>query len=181
MDTDDTELIARVLAADDRRAFGALVRRHEAAVRAFLGRLTRGNHALADDLAQETFIQAYRSLARFRGGSQLRTWLLGIAYNAFRGEMRRSRPVDTVLDPHPAAAADDATPHTTTSDLRHDLAAAVATLPLEQQTVIHLCFHQGLSHSEASCVLDWPLGSIKTHLLRAKETLRQHLGAWAPN
>lgn len=181
VDADDIDLIARVLANDDRHAFAALVQRHQAAVRAFLVRLTRGDHACADDLAQETFIQCYRALARFRGGSQFRTWLLGIAYNQYRGFVRRSQPAADLAGAtadEPGAALEPA--HTTSSDLQHDLAAAVATLSSEQQAVIHLCFREGLSHSEASCVLDWPLGSVKTHLLRAKEKLRQHLSAWAP-
>jgi len=179
VDSDDIDLIARVLAADDRHAFAALVHRHEGAVRAFLARLTHGDHARADDLAQETFIQGYRSLARFRGGAQFRTWLLGIAYNQFRSAARRAaaEPVDAVPDDE---HIDTAPAHTTTSDLHHDLAAAVATLSPEQQTIVHLCYHEGLSHNEASCVLDWPLGSVKTHLLRAKEKLRHHLRAWAP-
>ena len=90
MDADDIDLIARVLAADDRHAFATLVRRHQEALRAFLTRLTRGDHARADDLAQETFIQAYHSLGRFAGGAQFRTWLLGIAYNQFRSAARRT-------------------------------------------------------------------------------------------
>lgn len=189
MDPDDIDLIARALASDDRRAFGLLVERHQGAVRAFLTRLLRGDHARADDLAQETFIQGYRSLGRFRGGSQFRTWLLGIAYNQFRNSVRRDRAA--VGDIQPGVESAGPTPaeletatavdgHTAASDLRQDLAAAVATLSAEQQTVIHLCFQEGLSHSEASCVLEWPLGSVKTHLLRAKEKLRHHLRAWAP-
>lgn len=183
METDDIDLIARVLASDDRHAFATLVRRHEGAVRAFLTRLTRGDHARADDLAQETFIQGYRSLARFAGGSQFRTWLLGIAYNQFRSAARRdasSAPAQDTAVEATLEAVDPLPAHTSASDLRHDLAAAVATLSAEQQTVVHLCYQEGLSHSEASCVLDWPLGSVKTHLLRAKEQLRHHLRAWAP-
>lgn len=85
---------------------------------------------------------------------------------------------DAASTTHEHAAEQPA--HTAASDLQHDLAAAVATLSAEQQTVVHLCYHEGLSHSEASCVLDWPLGSVKTHLLRAKDKLRHHLRAWAP-
>lgn len=185
METDDIDLIASVLASDDRHAFAALVRRHEGAVRAFLTRLTRGDHARADDLAQETFIQGYRSLARFAGGSQFRTWLLGIAYNQFRSSARRATGTIAALAEQSTdaafEAADPGPAHTDASDLRHDLAAAVAALSPDQQTVVHLCYREGLSHSEASCVLDWPLGSVKTHLLRAKEQLRHHLRAWAPS
>src|ERR1035438_5183166 len=74
----ETRLIARVLAYDDRHAFSELVRQHQSAVRGFLRRLTGGRHALADDLAQETFIEAYRNLGRFHGESAFAAWLFGI-------------------------------------------------------------------------------------------------------
>ena len=61
----DAALIARVLRDDDRAAFGELVRRHQPLVRGFLRRMLGGAHALADDVAQETFIKAYRGAARF--------------------------------------------------------------------------------------------------------------------
>ena len=62
----DADLIARVVVNDDRHAFSELVRRHQSAVRASLRKLTRGDEGLADDLAQETFILAYRNLSKFR-------------------------------------------------------------------------------------------------------------------
>ncbi len=62
----DAELIARALVADDRHAFAELVKRHQSSVRACLRRLTAGNHALADDLAQDTFVLAWRNLKSFR-------------------------------------------------------------------------------------------------------------------
>ena len=62
----DAQLIARVLVQDDRHAFSELVRRYQSALRATLRRLTAGDHALADDLAQETFLLAYHNLASFR-------------------------------------------------------------------------------------------------------------------
>ena len=87
----DSELIVRVVAFDDRTAFGELVTRHQSAVRNFIRHLTGGDAALADDLAQETFIQAYRSLPHFRGESAFPTWLLGIAHNRWRNARRQQR------------------------------------------------------------------------------------------
>jgi RNA polymerase sigma factor (sigma-70 family) len=181
----DLDLVARVLADDDRRAFADLVRRHEAAVRAFLVRVARGDHALADDLAQETFVECYRSLARFRGGSQFRTWLLGIAYNRLRSELRRRRPHEAWEgDALPADSAPEldlaAPPPSEVVDLRSDLATALARLPADERAAIHLCYHEGLSHAEAACVLDCPLGTVKTNVLRAKDKLRVLMQAWAP-
>ena len=87
----DADLIARVLAAGDPNAFGELVRRYQSPVRAFLRRLTRGDAALADDLAQETFLRAWRKLETFRAEARFSTWLFGIAVNEFRARLRRDR------------------------------------------------------------------------------------------
>src|SRR5689334_14344277 len=85
---DDTALVARVLASDDRHAFATLVRRHQSTVRGLLRRLTCGDAARADDLAQETFLRAYRGLASLRGSAKLSSWLLSIAYRTFLDDAR---------------------------------------------------------------------------------------------
>ena len=174
----DTELIARALAAEDRAAFGLLVQRHQSAVRQFLRHLTHGDAALADDLAQETFVQAWRSLARFRGSSAFTTWLLGIAHNHWRNARRRERPHAALGEPGTPEPAVPAT--TSASDLHHDLSAALAQLDEDERLVLHLGYQQGLSHAEIAALLDWPLGTVKTHLARGKEKLRQLLAAWNP-
>ena len=174
----DSELIVRVVASDDRAAFGELVRRHQSAVRNFTRNLTDGDAALADDLAQETFIQAYRSLSRFRGESAFPTWLLGIAHNRWRNARRQQR-VHVPLDPEEAVHATVPSP-APAADLRHDLANALRRLSPDEQTAVHLCYQQGLSHSEIAAVLDWPLGTVKTNIARGKEKLRQLLAVWNP-
>lgn len=178
MTADDSALIARVLAADDRAAFGDLVRRHQSAVRQFLRSLTLGDTALADDLAQETFLLAYRTLARFRGDSSFTTWLLGIAHNHWRNARRRQRTVP--LAPAHLEARPPAPSAERASDLRHDLAQALATLSPDEQTALHLCYQQGLSHREIAAIVGWPIGTVKTHLARSKEKLRPLLASWNP-
>ena len=101
----DAELIARVVVHDDRHAFSELVRRHQSAVRATLRRLTAGNHALADDLAQETFMLAYRNLKSFRQEAQFSTWLYRIATNAFLADARKRK--EELLGDRDADVADD--------------------------------------------------------------------------
>jgi RNA polymerase sigma factor (sigma-70 family) len=174
----DPELIARVVVSDDHAAFGELVRRHQSAVRHFLRHLVRGDHALADDLAQETFVQAYRSLAQFQGRASFSTWLLGIAHNHWRNARRRSQPVP--VEPEHLAALESAPSHAPASDLKQDLAQALEQLAPEEQTALHLCYQQGLSHSEIAAVLLWPLGTVKTHLNRGKDKLRPLLAPWNP-
>lgn len=173
----DAELIARVLSQDDRAAFGELVVRHQSAVRHFLRHLTRGDTALADDLAQETFVQAYRALGRFRTAGALSTWLLGIAHNHWRNARRRQREQPVSPDELPDTGTASAIAG---SDLRHDLSLALRELSADEQLAIHLGYQQGLSHPEIAALASWPLGTVKTHLARAKQKLRQHLAAWNP-
>lgn len=174
----DSELIDRVLRHDDHAAFGELVQRHQSAVRHFLRHLAGGDHALADDLAQESFVQAYRSLPRYAGTAKFSTWLLGIAHNHWRNARRRRQPVSLdhasfdALEPTPSPAP--------ASDLRHDLAQALRRLGPEEQAAVHLHYQQGLSHGEMAEILRWPLGTVKTHLARAKEKLRLLLAPWNP-
>jgi len=175
----DAVLIARVLVSSDRHAFSELVKRNQSALRGFLRGLTKGDHALADDLAQEALIEAYRSLSSFQGGSKFSTWLLGIAYNRFRGHSRRRReePVDTSQE---SGVADDVSPDTQPlADIGQDLDAALATLRPEEQVALRLCYREGFSHEEAAGLMGCPLGTVKTHILRAKTRLRSFLDAYA--
>lgn len=164
----DAELVARVLAGDDRRAFAELVRRHQSAVRGLLRRLTGGDAALADDLAQETFLKAYRALAGWRGGAKLSTWLHRIAYNAWASQARRA-PSPEPPGPEPARAADAAAID------RADLWRALGRLRDEERTALALTYAEEVTHEEAAAILDWPLGTLKTHVLRGKEKLRRLL------
>jgi RNA polymerase sigma-70 factor (ECF subfamily) len=174
----DSELIVRVVTKDDRNAFGELVQRHQGAVRRFLRYLTRGDQALADDLAQETFIQAYRGLGNFKNHSSIATWLLGIARNHWRNRRRREKTAHATLEP--ISAEETAPSPARATDLKNDLSEAIRHLDEEEQVALHLCYHQGLSHSEISDVLGWPVGTVKTHLARSKEKLRPLLAAWNP-
>lgn len=174
----DPELIARVLVSDDHAAFGELVRRHQSAVRHFLRHLSGGDATLADDLAQDTFVQAWHGLAHFRGTSAFATWLLGIAHNHWRNARRKQRTVP--VEPAHLATLEPVPSPAPLSDLRHDLDRALRTLAEEERTALHLCFQQGLSHSEIADVLQWPLGTVKTHINRGKEKLRPLLASWNP-
>src|SRR5512139_3390134 len=87
----DAALIARAVVQDDRHAFAELVRRHQSSVRACLRKLTAGNHALADDLAQETFVLAWRNLKSFRQEAKFSTWLYRIATNCWLADARKRK------------------------------------------------------------------------------------------
>ena len=174
----DAMLIARVVRRDDRGAFGELVRRHQPLVRGFLRRMLGGARQLgddlADDLAQETFIKAYRSLRAFRGDAAFSSWLCAIATNELRAEWRRrKRHADFLEDePHEASAA-DARGNAPATAIEID--AALARLPEAQRAALVLCFEHGLTHEEAAAALACPLGTLKSHIARGKARLRAWL------
>jgi RNA polymerase sigma factor (sigma-70 family) len=174
----DADLIARVLADDDQHAFGELVRRHQSSVRGLLRQLTRTDISLADDLAQETFIRAYKNIRSFRGEARFSTWLYRIAYNCFREDARKRKELVGVDEELLQAEHD---PQTVDPGLRHDLMHALNLLPLHERTAVVLCCQNGLSHDEAARVLDIPLGTVKTNVLRGREKLKRTLAAWGPN
>ena len=180
----DAQLIARVLVNDDRHAFGELVRRHQSAVRATLRKLAAGNHALAEDLAQETFLLAYRNLRSFRQEAKFSTWLYRIAYNAFLADARKMKelPLPDVSDTDDLASAGDAdpTPVARSASLSVDLARAMVILSDAERAAIVQCYHNDLSHEEAAYVLGCPVGTVKTHILRAKQKLKARLDGWGP-
>src|SRR5512144_3455531 len=185
----DAMLIARVVVHDDRHAFAELVRRHQSAVRATLRRLTAGNHALADDLAQETFLLAYRNLKSFRQEARFSTWLYRIATNAFLAEARKRKEQllgDTVTavgeadDPAPHEVPGEAADHVRAASLKLDLERALAVLSAAERAAIVQCYHNDLSHEEAAYVLNCPVGTVKADILRAKQKLKARLAAWAP-
>ncbi|HXC98919.1 MAG TPA: sigma-70 family RNA polymerase sigma factor [Verrucomicrobiae bacterium] len=167
----DADLIARVLAREDHNAFGELVRRHQSPVRAFLARMARGDAHLADDLAQETFLKAWKKLHTFRGNARFSTWLFGIAFNEFRDFVRRRKELaleDADNLPNEPATARDGL-------LRLDLTEALKRLSSNERAAVVLCCQNGLSHEEVSQVLDCPLGTVKTNILRGKDKLRRLL------
>ena len=178
MELTDAVLVARVLVDDDQNAFGELVRRHQSAVRGLLRQLTRTDVALADDLAQQTFLRAYKNIRSFRGEARFSTWIYRIAYNCFREDARRRKEFvgideEQLQTQHDPQVADPA--------LRHDLMRALNLLPLNERSAVLLCCQNGLSHDEASRVLDIPLGTVKTNVLRGREKLKRMLADWGPN
>ena len=176
MPLSDAELVARVLVDDDHHAFAELVRNHQSTVRGLLRQLTGSDVALADDLAQETFLRAYKNLRSFRGEARFSTWLYRIAYNCFREHARKRREL-VGIDEEQLAREHD--PQIVDPALRQDLMHALSLLPVHERTAIVLCCQNGLSHDEAARVLDIPLGTVKTNVLRGREKLKRTLAAWA--
>ena len=173
----DVDLILAALERDDRNAFSELVRRHQATVRTVLRRLTRGDAALADDLAQETFVLAWRNLRAFRFEARFSTWIYRIAFNAWQSEARKRREVLLELDdesPPPGSEGFDVMPDVAA---RVDMERAIATLSDGERAAITACYYADLTHEEAAKALGMPLGTVKTHVLRAKAKLKARLAS----
>lgn len=168
MDDPDQQILAAVLVDGDLKAFGRLVEKYQLPVRGFLLRLVKGNHALADDLAQDTFLTAFRRIETFRGQGKFSSWLFQIAYRSFLQNLRKAgKAIEVDIDSAdlPAQAAADPT-------ATIDLERALASLRGEERAAITMCYTYGLTHSEASAILGWPLGTVKSHVERGKTKLR---------
>jgi RNA polymerase sigma-70 factor (ECF subfamily) len=186
----DAQLIARCIVGDDRQAFAELVKRHQSSVRACLRKLTAGNHALADDLAQDAFILAWRNLKSFRQEARFSTWLYRIATNCWLAHARKRH--EELLGHRDASVTDDdaddaalpgvaSADHAAGTTMKIDLERALALLSDAERAAIVQCYHNDLSHEEAAYVLGCPVGTVKTHVLRGKQKLKVALAAWAPS
>ncbi len=175
MEPDDAELISRTLLERDPRAFDQLVHRYQSPIRCLLRRLTGGHEALADDLAQEAFFTAWRKLGSFRNEARFSTWLHQIAYRAFLAHIR-SRREHEPLEENPELGSVASTARN--SDFQHDLELAMLKLSEPERAVVTLCLGSSLTHEEAAGVLQFPVGTVKTHLLRGREKLRTLLAEW---
>lgn len=152
----------------DRAAFEPLVRAHQGAVRAFLRRLT-GECARADELAQDTFLKAFRVRAQIAGVDNVRGWLLRIAYRRFLDDRRRDKRREA-LTPEPAPDRSPAR-----GGVGLDIARAMDALPPERRACALLHFAMGHTHAEVAHITGLPLGTVKSHVARAKAVLKETL------
>jgi RNA polymerase sigma factor (sigma-70 family) len=154
--------------AGDTAAFEALVRQRQSPLRGFLRRLTRGDHALADDLAQETFFEAWRKIGQFRGEGTFASWLARIAYRRYLmwARQRKLEPLDEEADIPDGGAA---------PDQRLDLEKAMTRLSLPERAALTLCYAQEYTQEEAADNLAVPLGTLKSHVARGREKLQKLL------
>lgn len=171
-DLSEDDRLVREARAGSSAAFARLVERHQQAVRAFLRRIC-GDWALADDLAQETFLTAWSRLASLQTGASVRAWLCGIGHRkhltARRGESR-ARARDAAWD------RDRMTALAPPSDERLALEAAMRSLTDDQRACVALCLAADFSHAEAAEALGLPLGTVKSHVTRGRARLAEMLG-----
>jgi RNA polymerase sigma-70 factor (ECF subfamily) len=179
-DATDQQLVVRVQKGD-KRAFDLLVLKYQSRMHAIVGRFVRDTDEVAD-VVQESFIKAYRALPKFRGESQFYTWLYRIAVNTAKNYLvaRSRRPPGSDIDAMDAEYYDGSdylkdlgTPENNL--FRDELAAlihkTIADLPEDLRTAVTLREFEGLSYDEIATIMDCPVGTVRSRIFRARETI----------
>lgn len=170
---DDHTLVAQTLGGRS-EAFGTLVERYDRAVYHLAFR-TLHDQEEARDVAQEAFFKAFRSLRTFKPGAKFSTWIFAITYHACCDRLSRRRRYSNEELPDRADPSAGPESQTIAGDEARRLRQAIAQLPEKYRTVITLYHLQGRQYDEIAKVLEVPIGTVKTHLFRAKEQLRRIL------
>jgi RNA polymerase sigma-70 factor, ECF subfamily len=159
----------------DAAAFSELVRRRQGALRSLLRRLSR-DPALADDLAQQAFVKAWRALPKLRSVGAFGAWLRRLAVNTWLEHLRAAAPVGVPMSAEELAAL----VHTHDCPAEQlDLDRALGQLAADERLCVVLAYNEGMSHSEISAMTALPLGTVKSHVRRGSERLRTLLEAYA--
>ena len=179
----DAMLVERTVAGDQ-KAFELLVIKYERRIQRLIGRMVR-DVDLVEDIAQETFIRAYRALAQFRGEAQFYTWLYRIAVNTAKKALMELKRNPTVSENSFKSEDDDETSplenELTSSETPETLLAgkeiaqmvntAMEALPEELRQAITLREIEGLSYEEISEAMNCPIGTVRSRIFRAREAI----------
>lgn len=183
----DFELVQRTVAGDQ-RAFELLVIKYQRRIERLIGRMVRDTD-LIPDIAQETFIRAYRALHQFRGEAQFYTWLYRIAVNTakkFLMDLKRNPVVyegagsgnddDETYRPRHEQSTDE-TPETVLAaqEIAQAVNAAMEALPADLRQAVTLREIEGLSYEEIAQVMDCPIGTVRSRIFRAREAISQRV------
>lgn len=181
----DQALVERVQRGE-RAAFDLLVKKYQHRVVALLRRHI-GDPSELEDVAQETFLRAYRGLARFRGASAFYTWLYRIAVNTARNHrisMDRRGAVRGGMDPAEAERFDDgvllrdtATPerHAATDEIRRAIDHSIESMPACLREAITLREMNGLTYEEIAAAMDCPIGTVRSRIARARAAIDERI------
>lgn len=183
----DTELVQRTIAGDQ-RAFGLLVLKYQRRIQRLIGRMVR-DVDLVEDIAQETFVRAYRALHQFRGDAQFYTWLYRIAVNTAKKFLLELKHSPTVYNNFSGNDEDDETSWrksepTTDEGPESILAAkeigavvnaAMDALPVDLRQAIVLREIEGLTYEEIAVAMSCPVGTVRSRIFRAREAISERV------
>ena len=162
--------LAQAAARGNEAAFAELVRRHQGKVRGMARRLA-GSDAPGDEIAQVTFLTAWQKISTYAGGT-FSSWICAICWREFL-QWRRRQKIEIEFDETAQIIPFDRSADQ--SEMRMDLTRALETLSEAQRVCVVLCAATGLTHQEAADVTGWPLGTVKSHVLRGVALLRTRL------
>jgi RNA polymerase sigma-70 factor, ECF subfamily len=176
----DLELVKRVQGGDN-SAFNVLVQKYQHRIGAVIGRFVH-DYAESQDIAQETFIRAYRAINSFRGDAQFYTWLYRIAVNTAKNHlvsMKRRPPTSDVEaedaehfeGAHRMHDSDTPEHELLREEIARTVSQVVAELPEELRQAITLREVEGLSYEEISETMDCPIGTVRSRIFRAREAI----------
>lgn len=175
----DEQLMSRVGAGQDEKAFNELYSRHARRLMGFFLRAFRYDEDEAADACQETFLKVWQAAEQFNPASAFRPWLYTIAYNLCRSRFRHSEQAERYRSEQLATTADE---YTDACELQLDnatmlkaLANVLETLPQESRTLFALRFEEELGIAQVSEILGIPEGTVKSRLHRLLNHLKQHL------
>ena len=171
----DLDDVRRVRSGDV-EAFAGIVHRWQGPIVNLAYRLCR-DRALADDLAQMTFLRAYRKLGQWRGNSAFSTWLFAVAYSVCRAELRRRRPPGIVAAPAGTNEEIGAGARAEASDESERVRRAVAALPRKYRDAMTLFYFHEMDVAQTARTLGVAEGTVKARLHRAREMIRQWMSS----
>jgi len=171
----DDELV-KLVKAGEVAPFDELVRRNEVKIHDLCYKMLR-NYDDAKDLAQETFLKAYRKIKNFDGRSKFSTWLYRIAVNNCLNFLKRQKPGEPLYEEITSSGKEDPVERYRSKRLREKITNAVAKLPEVQKAVFTLRTLQDLSYQEVSEILKKPVSTVKVNHHLAVKNLRNYLKA----
>ena len=182
--TDSDLMLVERTVAGDQRAFELLVIKYQRRIQRLIGRMVR-DVDLVEDIAQETFIRAYRALHQFRGDAQFYTWLYRIAVNTAKKSLMELKRDPTVSESFLKSDDDDETKTRRNEPMSDEtpesvfaakeiaavVNAAMEALPEELRQAVTLREIEGLSYEEISTVMNCPIGTVRSRIFRARESI----------
>jgi len=175
----DRDLVLRTRRGEV-EAFGEVVERYQQSVFNVCYRML-GERMEAEDLAQETFIRAYRRLATFDVERPFGPWIRRVANNACLNHIHKQKPesyeLDDERDQSPGAIRHEPETHLASAESAGEVRGAILKLPPHYRSVIELRHYQEMSYSEISSALELPISDVKSHLYRARKKLAAMLSA----